>query len=71
MSGYYETDDDLTLEQAEFFMKCVDTDIGVDMELNESPSGEANRYYIMVIDLEGDHEYDLCSLAEGLARSTR
>ena len=53
----YETDDNLTLAQANEFIRLHEKHVGTDYELNPSPSGEPDRYYIFVVDLEEEQEY--------------
>jgi hypothetical protein len=42
----------------------VNREVGTDYELNESASGEEDQYYVLVVDLEEDEEYDYCTYAE-------
>ena len=60
----YETHDDLTLAQANKFIALMAEGVGTDYELNESPSGEPDQYYVLVVDLETIAEYDFANKAE-------
>lgn len=65
----YETDDTLTLDQANKFMELVDKEVGTEMELNPSASGKPDQYYVVVFDLEEMSEYDYCNKAEDICQS--
>tara|TARA_R110000744_G_scaffold29394_2_gene70184 strand:- start:1319 stop:1558 length:240 start_codon:yes stop_codon:yes gene_type:complete len=67
-NGFYETSDYLSLNQAQQFIKIVDTEIGVETQLNESIFEEHanfyNYYYVLVSELETDKEFLICLNAE-------
>lgn len=46
----YETDI-LTYEEKRKFLKWFDEEIGTDYEVNNDPSGEIGKYYIVFFDL--------------------
>ena len=50
----YETNDDLTLVQANKFISIVCAKIGVDYELNEVGP---DQYYVFMSELETDREF--------------
>jgi hypothetical protein len=60
----YETHDDLTADQAAKFIEIFSDKVGTDYELNASPSGKPNQFYVVCFELEEISEYDACNKAE-------
>jgi hypothetical protein len=67
----YETDDNLTKIQMEAFVALIEANVGTDYEINESPSGEPDQYYVFVVDLEEDFEYEYCKYAEQFVKEMK
>ena len=51
MSGVYKTDDNLTLVEANRFIRWFYSAVCTDHELNESASGKPDEYYIVFFEL--------------------
>ena len=64
--SYYHTEEMPTF-QAKKFIKLMSDGIGVDYELNDAASGVENMSYVMVCDLEGAEETELCRKYEKMA----
>jgi hypothetical protein len=64
MDYIYETEDNLTASQARKFMSLAENGLGTDMELNPSPSGEPDEFYVVVFDVEEMDEVKFLRNAE-------
>ena len=63
----FEIDSTLTSAQMAEFTSLFDKYVGTDYEVNPDPSGERDKFYIVVIDLEEENEYKICEAIEKLA----